>query len=171
MNQILAYTQYKTRQENFQVINTEVARNDHKFREEILDPEKPLFVSRVNKQTGGFGGQESGSIADARPQESINKDARVAARLKFEEEERMNRMLNITTADEKPWVENIPTVDRRQMVGGKGAFPLLEKGMFDEDQLNQVNMGGAVMDDKPDFKLFFRTLGCQDRENLEVAQE
>jgi hypothetical protein len=142
MNRILAYNQYRTRQETFQVIPTEVANNDHKFREELLDPEKPLFTVKVKHNTGIIGGWESGTIADSRPQESIDKDAKIQARLQIDQDQRMNRMLNITDAQKTPWIENIPTVDRRHMTGG-GPYPFLEKGMFDEDQLNQVNMGGV----------------------------
>ena len=170
MNRILAYNQYRTRQENFQVIDTEIANNDHKFRDEVLDPEKPLFTVKVQQNTGCIEGWESGTIADSRPQESIEKDAKIQAKLQIDQEEQMNKMLNITDPEKRPWIENIPTVDRRHMTGG-GAYPFLEKGMFDEDQLNQVNMGGADLDDKAQFKLFFRTLGTRDRKDLEVERE
>jgi hypothetical protein len=170
MNRILAYNQYRTRQKNFQVIPTEVANNDHKFRDEILDPEKPHFMVKVKYNTGVIGGWDTGTIADSRPQESINKDAKIQLRLQLDQEERMDRMLNITHGEKKPWVENIPCVDRRHMMG-RGAYPFLEKGMFDEDQLNQVNMGGADLDDKAQFKLFFRTLGTRDRKDIELGRE
>ena len=182
MKQRLARNQYIAREKNFQVIDEYIPPSQHKFREMIVDDTKALFQVKFHKTLStkktfqtriksdiGYQTCQFSGISDNKPEEAIkNLKIQEERKQKLDEIE-MDRQQDIPEKTLNYWKKYLPLHDTLHMMGDGTAFPFLEKGKFDEDLLNQVNVDSINLEDKEPFHLFFRTLGTKDRCDLDEA--
>lgn len=159
INQKLSLNQFKERKINALEPGDIYKSNKlHQFREEVLDYTKPVFLSRIKSEAGlkpSFSG-----INEPMPKEILDKLKKAEMKAKLLEQDKDE------TVQKPIFQSKFAIADKLHMIGDYRAFPFLEKGMFDEDVLNQVDIGNVDQSNKEQFKLFHRTLYCKDRTEL-----
>ena len=156
VNRKLAYQQHREKKINaLEPADTYQTDKVHKFREEVISQSKPHFMNRIHSESGLL--PMFSAINEPMPREAMEKMKREQIKAKLLDDDPEKKQLFHT---------KFHLADRLHMLGENKAFPFLEKGMFDEDILNQVDMGHADLSNKDSFKVFFRTKYCKDRADL-----
>ena len=131
---------------NIKVLDPYMPPLKHQFREEIQDPNRPIFMTKI-KPPEFIRGVES--IFENRPQETINREMRDdGRRMKKEEEIRRQQLGFEEPSKTKEWVQHQPRVPLGRLMGSGLPYPFLDQGMYDEDLNNQVDMGAVAFDNK-----------------------